>query len=101
MSSLSKVIQFLAEVPILANFVYLGVHLMSVFSTYRQNFEKSSVNLSEKVVGNIVLKFEPSVLKKLRGASCFASQLFPKSMILASCEFVGWPFVACYASTIV
>ena len=55
----------------------------------------------EKVDKNLVLNFEFSVFKKVRGASPFASRHFPKSVILASCNFVGWPFVASYACSIV
>ena len=71
MSSLAglkkKVIQFSAKVPILAIFDYLGPPSKSIFSTYRQNFEKSSVSFLEEVVMNIVLNFELSISAGLRG----------------------------------
>ena len=48
MSSLAglnkKVIHFSTKVTFLAIFDYLGSHSNSIFSTYRQKFEKSSVN---------------------------------------------------------
>ena len=50
---------------------------------------------------NIVLNFQLSIFKKVRGGSRFASRHFPKSMILASCNFAGRPFVACCACSIV
>ena len=68
LAGLKKVIQFSAKVPILANFGYLGPPLKSIFSTYMQNFEKSSVSFLEEVVRNIVLNFGLSIFKKLRGA---------------------------------
>ena len=95
---LKKVIQFSAKVPILAIFGYLGPHSKSLFSTWGKNFKKS---LLEEVSRNIVLKFELSISAGLRGGSRFASRHFPKSVILASCNFVGRPFVACYACSIV
>ena len=49
-----------------------------------------------------MLNFELSIFKKVRGGgSRFASRHFPKSVNLASCNFVGRPFAACYASSIV
>ena len=105
MSSLTglekKVIQFSAKVPILAIFDYLGPPSKSIFSTYRQNFEKSSVIFLGEVVRNIVLIFQLSIFKNVLGGSRFASRLFQKSVILASCNFVGRPFVACYAFSFV
>ena len=62
-----KAIQFSAKVPILAIFDYLGPHSKSVFSTYRLNFEKSTVNFVGEVVKNIVLNFGLSIFKKRRG----------------------------------
>ena len=45
-----------------------------------------------------MLNFGLSISSGLRGGgSRFASQHFPKSMILASCNFLGRPIVACYA----
>ena len=97
-----KVVQFPAKVPILANFGHLGPPSKSIFSTYRQNFEKSLVSFLGEVVRNIVLNFELSISAGLRGGgSRFASRHFPKSVILASCNFVGRPFVAYYACSIV
>ena len=90
-----------AKVPILAIFDYLVPPSKSIFSTYRQNFKKSSVSCMREVVRNIVLKFELSIFKKVRGGSRFASRLFPKPVILDSCNFMGRPFVACYACSIV
>ena len=75
-------------------------HFEVIFSTYRQNFEKSPVSFLGDVVRNIVLNFELSIFKK-GGGSRFASRHFPKSVILASCNFVGRPFLACYACSIV
>ena len=48
-----------------------------------------------------MLNFQLSIFKKVRGGSRFASRHFPKSVNLASCNFVGRPFVACYACSIV
>ena len=97
-----KVIHFPAKVPFLAIFDYLGPSSKSIFSTYRQNFKKSSVSFLGEVVRNIVLTFEASIFKKVRGgASRFASRHFPKSVILASCNFVGRPIVAHNACSIV
>ena len=55
------------------------------------------------VVKNIVLNFEFFISSGLRwgGASRFASRYIPKSVSLASCNFVGWPFEASYASSAV
>ena len=69
-----------AKVPILAILDYLGPSSKSVFSTYRQSFKKSSVPVLGEVVKNIVLNFEVSIIKKVRGASCFACRHFPKSV---------------------
>ena len=49
-----------------------------------------------EVVGIILFKFEFSISFGLRGGTRFASRPFPKAVILASCNFVVWPFVACY-----
>ena len=100
LAGLKKVIQFYAKVPILAIFDYLGPPSKSIFSTYRQNFEKSSVCFLGGIVRNIVLNFQLSIFKKVRGGSRFASRHFPKSVILASRNIVGRPFVACYACSI-
>ena len=102
LAGLKKVIQFSAKVPILAIFDYLGPHSKSIFSTYRQNSKKSLVSFLGEVVRNIVLTFQLSIFKNLRGgASHFASRHFPKSVILASCNFVERPFVVCCACSIV
>ena len=56
------------------------------------------------VVRKILLSFGFSILKKDLGGgstSRFASRHFPKSLVLANCAFVGRPFVACYASSII
>ena len=102
LAGLKKVIQFSAKKPILTSLDYLGPHSKVIFSTHRQNFEKSSVIFQGEVVGKIVLSFGLPISAGLRGgASRFASRHFPKSVILASCNFVGRPFVACYACSIV
>ena len=82
--SQQKGIRFSAKVPILAILGYLGPPSKSIFSTYRQNFKKSLEYLLGEVVGNIVLNFQLSIFKKVRGGSRFASRHFPKSVILAS-----------------
>ena len=101
LAGLKKVIHFSAKVPILAIFDYLGPHSKSIFSAYRQTFKKSSVNFLAEVLRNIVLKFQLSIFKKVPGDSRFASRHFPKSVILASCKFVGRPFIGCYACSLV
>ena len=101
LAGLKKIIQFLAKVPILAIFGYLGPRSKSILSTYKQNFEKSLVNFLGEVVKNLVLNFELSIFAGLWGGSPFASRHFPKSVILASCNFMGRAFVACYACSIV
>ena len=63
----NKVIQFSLKVLNLAFFDHLGPHSKSIFSTYRRNFETSLVGFLGKVVWNIVLKFELSIFKKVRG----------------------------------
>ena len=101
LAGLKKVIQFSAKVPILSIFDYLGPPSKSIFSTYRQIFENSSVSVLWEVVKNAVLNFELSVFEKVRGgATRFASGHFPKSVILASGNFMGRPFAACYACSI-
>ena len=62
-----KVIKFSAKIPILAIFDYLGPPSKSIFSTYSQNFRKPLVTLLGEVVRNIVLIFEFSIFKKVRG----------------------------------
>ena len=102
LAGLKKVIQFSAKVSILAIFDYLGPPSKSIFSTYRRNFKKSLVSFLGDVVRNIVLKFGLSISAGLRGGfSRFASRHFLKSVILASCNFVGRPFLACCACSIV
>ena len=59
--SQKKVIQFCANLTDLAYFGYLGPLSKSIFSTYRQNFEKSWVSFRKEVVRNIVLTFELSI----------------------------------------
>ena len=76
------------------------VPLRPFFSTWGKNFKKSLERLLEEVVRNIMLNFQLSIFKKVRGGSRFASRHFPKSVNLASCKFVGRPFVACYACSI-
>ena len=46
---------------------------------------------------NIMLSFETSIFKTVRGVIRLAIQLFAKPVILSSCNFVGRPFVACFA----
>ena len=82
---------------ILAIFDYLGPHSKSIFSTYRQNFKKSLVSFLGEVVRNFVWNFEFSISSGLRGGSRFAGRHFPKTVILASYNFAGRPFIACYA----
>ena len=71
MSSLAglkkKVIHFSAKASSLAIFDYLGPPSKSIFSTYRQNFEHSSVSFLEEVVRNIVSNFQLSIFKNMRG----------------------------------
>ena len=74
---------------------------MSIYSTYRENFKKSLERLLEKLVENVMLSFELSISSDLRKGSRSASRHFPKSVILASCDFVGRPFVACHVCSIV
>ena len=108
MSSLAglkkTVIQFPAKVPILAISGYLGPHSKPIFSTYRQKFETALEHLLGEVVRNIVLYFELYLFGTAaggRGARRFASRHFPNSLILPCSNFVGQPFVACYACSIV
>ena len=83
-------------------FLTASVHIQSRFSQRKGKIsEKSLVSFLGQVVRNIVLNFQLSIFKKVRGGSRFASRHFPKSVILASCNFVGRPFVACYACSIV
>ena len=84
-----------------AKFDYLGPASKSIFSTHNQN-QESRDEFPGVGIENIVLSFEPSMFSGLRGdTSRFASRHFPKSEILASCNFVGRPFAACYACSIV
>ena len=101
LAGLKKILHFSAKKPILAISDYLGPPSKSIFSTYRQNFKKSSVGFLGDVVRNIVFNFEVSIFKKVRGGNRFASRHFSKSVILATCNFVGRPFVAGYACSIV
>ena len=48
-----------------------------------------------------MLGFQLYIFKKVRGGSRFASRHFPKPVILASFNFVGRPFVACCACSVV
>ena len=59
------------------------------------------VSFLGKVVRNSVVNFENSFSSGLMGGSRFASQHFPNCVISASCNFMGRPFVACYACFIV
>ena len=97
--SQKKVIEVSAKVLILDFFDYLGPNSKSIFSTYKQNFRKYLVSFLEEVVRNIVFNFQFSIFKKVRrgGASRFARRPFLYSVILASCNLVGRPFVACHA----
>ena len=52
----------------LANFDYLGPHSKSIFSTYRQKIKKSLASFVANVARNIVLNFELSIFRKVRGA---------------------------------
>ena len=94
---------FLQKASISAIFGYLGPHSNSIFSTHMQNFKKSLVTNLREFAWNIVLNFERSISKNVKGggASRFASQHFPWSVILASCNFVGRQFVASHACSIV
>ena len=67
-------------------------------------FQNSLEGLLGEVVRNNVWNFGISIVKRVRGgggASRFASRHFPKSVILASCIFVGRPFTSCYACSFV
>ena len=102
LAGLKKSYAIFRKSTLLAIFDYLGPSSKSIFSTYRQNFEKSLVSFLGEVVRNIVLNFQFSIFKRVQGgASRFSSRHFPKSVILASCNFAGRPFVACYACSIV
>ena len=96
-----QVIQFPAKLLILAIFGYLVPHSKSIFSMYRQTFKKFLVVYLEKVDRIIGVNFELSVSSGLRGGSRFAFRQFPKTVTLASCNFVGRPIVACYACSII
>ena len=100
-AGLKKRYFFSAKVVIFAIFGYLGQPSKSIFSTYRQCFKKSLVSFLEEVVRNTALRFQLSIFEKVRGGSRFASRHLPKTVILVSCNFVGWPFVASYACSIV
>ena len=55
----------------------------------------------EKVAGNIVLSFEVSIYKTVRGAQAVLQvDIFAQPVILAGFSFVGRPFVACYVCSI-
>ena len=100
--SKEDVISFLAKVPILAFFGYVGTRSKSIFSTYRQDFEKSFVGFLEDVVRNIALLFELSIFSGLPGGGCpFCKSTFSKIMILARYKFLWRPVSACYACSIV
>ena len=94
--------QILSKVPTSAFFDYLGPLSKWIFSTYRQNLQKSLFSILEAVVRFYVLIFELRIFSGLRRMAIrFASPPFPKSVSLACCIFVGWPFVACYTCSIV
>ena len=101
LAGLKKSYSIYRKIPILAIFDYLGPPSKSIFSTYRQNFKKSSVKFLGEVVSSIVLNFELCISSGLRGGSRFASRHFPKTAILAMCNFVRRPFKACYTCLIV
>ena len=67
LAGLKKVIHFSAKVLFLASFDYLGQPSKSIFSTYKQNFEKSSVSFLGNIVRNSVLYFELCISAGLRG----------------------------------
>ena len=76
LACLKKVIQFPVKVPILASFDYLGPTSKSIFSTYRQIFEKFLISFLEEVVRNIVLVFEFSISAGLRGVAVLQVDIF-------------------------
>ena len=67
LAGLKKVIQFSAKLLILAIFGYLGPLSRSIFSTYRQSFEKSLVCFLGEVVLNILSNFELCIFSDLHG----------------------------------
>ena len=76
LAGLKKIIHFSVKAPILAIFDYLCPPSKSIFSTYRQNFEKSLENLLEKVVKSIMLDFGFSIFKKVRGVAVLQVDIF-------------------------
>ena len=98
LSSLSqqKVLQSLAKVLILTIFGYLGPNSKSSCSTYNQSLE-NPWSVSWWSLGTLcyVLSFLSS--KGCRGGQqLFCNSTFFKTLILASCDFVGRPPKACY-----
>ena len=63
----------------MANFGYLGTPSKSIFSTYRQIFEKSSVNFLGEKKRNIVLFFELSISSGMRGVAVLQVEFFQNS----------------------
>ena len=49
---------------------------VSIFSTYRQNFKKSLVIFSREVVWKILLNFQLSIFKKVRGVAVSQVDIF-------------------------
>ena len=99
LAGLKKVI-FSAKLPTLAIYDYQGPHINEIFATYGKSFKKALEHLLREVVWIIMLKIGLSIFSGLRGASCFASRHFPKSVILASCNFLGRRFLTSYARSI-
>ena len=78
------------------------VHTQSQFSQRTGKISKNPWSVFwGRLLGTLfyILSFLSS--KRCGGGSRFASRRFPKSVILFSCNFVGRPFVACYACSIV
>ena len=65
------------------------------------NFQKIFGTLLRESCSEHYVKFWAFYLFWPAGGNRFASWHFPESAILASCNFVGRPFVACYACPIV
>ena len=100
LAGLPKNIQFSAKLPFWP-FLTTWVHFQSRVSQRTGKISENPQSISRgKVVRNIVLFFQFSIFKKVRGGSPFATRHFPKSVILASCTSVGRPFVACCACSI-
>ena len=76
LADLKKNIQFSAKVLILAIFDYLGPHSKSIFSTYRQNFEKYLVSFLGEVVRHLALNCKLSIFKKVWGVAVLQVDIF-------------------------